>query len=85
MGDTICDLKKSKYGLTRKLQSLCKEFQLEQQVKSYTRIASKTNGKRAMETTKGLIDHIATYLLNYITEAVTLETSFTDYHFVRLH
>ena len=60
MGDNNCDVKKSKYGPTKKLKAIYNEFQLEQQIKNYTRIASKTNDKEVGEMTKSLIDHIAT-------------------------
>ena len=82
MGDTNCDLKKSNYGPTKKLKSVYNEFQFEQQIKNYTRIVPTTNDRGATETTKSLIDHIATNRPNYIIEAGTLETSFTDHYLV---
>ena len=77
---TDCDLKKSKYGPTKNLKSTYSEFQFEQQIKNYTRIAPTTNDHGATETTKSLIDHIATNRPDYIIEPGTLETSFTDHH-----
>ena len=55
---------------------------MEQQIKNYTRIASKANDKGVREMTKSLIDHIATNHPNYISEAGTLESSFTDHYLV---
>ena len=80
IGDTNCDMKKSKYGPTKKLKASNNEFQL-QQIKNYTRIASKANDKGVKEMTKSLIDHIAINRPNYISEAGTVETSF-DYYLV---
>ena len=81
LGDTNCDLKKSKYGPTRKLKSIYGD-QFEQHIKHYTRIAPRTNDLGATETTKSLIDHIATNRPNSIIEAGTLETTFTDHYLV---
>ena len=78
MGDTNCDLRKSKYGPTREFKSIYSEFQFEQQLRSHTRIAPTRNDLGGTETTKSLIDHIATNRRNYIIEAGTLETSFSD-------
>ena len=50
MGDTNCDLKKSKYVPTKKLKSVYIEFQFEQQITNYTRIAPTTNDHGATET-----------------------------------
>ena len=80
MGDTNCDLKKSKYGPARKLKLIYSEFQFEQQIKNYIRIAPTTNDLGATETMKCLIDHIATNRPNYVIEAGTLQTSFTDHY-----
>ena len=82
MGDTNCDLKKLNYGPKKKLKSVYNEFQFEQQIKNYTRIVPTTNDRGTTETTNSLTDHIATNRLNYIIEAGTLETSFTDHYLV---
>ena len=52
MGPTNCDVKKWKYGPTKKLKAIYSEFQLEQKIKNYIRIASKTNDKGVIEMTR---------------------------------
>ena len=58
-----CSTRKKETSPTRKFKSIHSEFQFEQQMKNYTRIAPTTNDLGAIETTKSLIGHIVTNAL----------------------
>ena len=40
IGDTNCDLKNHKDGCTKSIKSIYSEFQFEQQINEYTRVAA---------------------------------------------
>ena len=80
MGDTNCDFKKPNEGPARQLKSINKEFQLEQQMKEPTRVASVVNKDGSTRVTKTLIDHITTNRLNYILSVEVLKIGMTDHY-----
>ncbi len=60
IGDTNCDMKKTKDGHSRKLKLFYSKFQFSQKIKEYTRVASKVDGDGKISISKSLIDHFAT-------------------------
>ena len=59
IGDINCDLKNHKDGCTKSIKSIYSEFQFEQQINEYTRVAA-LEKDGASHTSKTLIDHFAT-------------------------
>ena len=59
IGDTNCDLKNHKDGCTKSIKSIYSEFQFQQQINEYTRVAA-LEKDGASHTSKTLIDHFAT-------------------------
>ena len=72
IGDTNCDLKNHKDGCTKSVKSIYSEFQFEQQINEYTRVAA-LEKDGASHTSKSLIDHFATNRPNYILRASVLK------------
>ena len=60
IGDTNCDLKNHKDGCTKSIKSIYSEFQFEQQINEYTRVAALEERDSIARFRTGLRD----YLLN---------------------
>ena len=72
VGDTNCDFKNNQSANTKKLKAIYEEYQLEQLIKSYTRIATTTNERNERNISKTLIDHFSTTSPKYILKAEVL-------------
>ena len=57
IGDTNCDIASKQNSNTKRLTAIHSEYQLEQLVKSYTRVSTTTNENNEPRITKTLIDH----------------------------
>ena len=81
IGDTNCDLKNCKDGYTKSVKSIYSEFQFEQQIHDYTRVA--TQEKDGIQhSSKTLIDHFATNSPNYILRANVLKLGMVDHYLI---
>ena len=60
VGDRNCDFKCSQNSNANKLKFVYSEFQLEQLIRSYTRVATTHNGNDDTAISKTLIDHFST-------------------------
>ena len=65
-GDTNCDFKDPKNKNTKLLKQLYNEYQLEQLIKDYTRVAVRITKENEHHTCKTLIDHFWTNKPKYI-------------------
>ena len=81
IGDTNCDLKATGNSNAENLKLIYSEFQLEQLVNSYTRVAVTHSNDNDLNVTKSLIDHFSTNKPNYILKTDILETGMVD-HFM---
>ena len=82
IGDTNCDLKGNQSSNANKLKAIYSEYQLEQLIKSYTRVAVTTNERNEQNISKTLIDHFSTTSPKYILKADVLELGMVDHYFV---
>ena len=82
VGDTNCDLKNNKSSNTKIMAVIYSEYQLEQLIKSYTRVAVKTNERNEQIMSKTLIDHFSTTSPKYILKADVLELGMVDHYLV---
>ena len=82
VGDTNCDLKNNQSSNTKKLTAIYSEYQLEQLIKSYTRVAVTTNERNEQNISKTLIDHFSTTSPKYILKANVLELGMVDHYLV---
>ena len=81
IGDTNCDLKNCKDRCTKSIKSIYSEFQFEQQINDYTRVAViKKDG--IQHSSKSLIDHFATNCPNYILRANVLKLGMVDHYLI---
>ena len=81
IGDTNCDLKNHKDGCTKSIKSVYSEFQFEQQINEYTRVAP-LEKDGAPHTSKTLIDHFATNRPDYILRASVLKLGMVDHYLI---
>ncbi len=82
IGDTNCDFKNSADANTKQLKHVYSEFQIEQLIKQYTRVAVTTNKQGEQRISKSLIDHFSTSSPKYILETNVLETGMVDHYLV---
>ena len=82
IGDTNCDLMDNRNANTKKLKKVYSEFQLEQLIKTYTRVAIKTSDNGTKRISKSLIDHFSTSNARYILKADVLETGMVDHYLI---
>ena len=82
IGDTNCDLKKSKDCNTRKLKLVYSEFQFKQLITDCTRVATSTGSNGKTNTTRTLIDHLSTNRPNYISSSGVIEISMSDHYMI---
>lgn len=69
VGDTNSDYKKPKDCNTRKLKLIYSEFQFEQLITEFTRVATTTSSNGETSTTKTIIDHLSTNRPNFISNS----------------
>ena len=81
-GDTNCDLIGNQSSNANKLKAIYSEYQLEQLIKSYTRVAVTTNERNGQNISKTLIDHFSTTSPKYILKADVLELGMVDHYLV---
>ena len=82
IGDTNCDLKSQSDWNTKRLKSLYSFFQFEQQIKEYTRVASKINNEGKTIITKSLIDHFATNRVRHILKSEVIQIGMVDHYLI---
>ena len=82
IGDTNCDIASKQNSNTKRLKAIYSEYQLEQLVKSYTRVSITTNENNEQRTSKTLIDHFSTTRKQYISEVDVLEVGMVDHYLV---
>ena len=69
VGDTNCDFRGSPLSSNaKKLQSVYAEYQIEQLIKAYTRVAISNGATEQSPISHSLIDHYSTNKRNYILE-----------------
>ena len=78
-GDTNCDYAKPKDCNTRKLKLFYSEFQFEQLITDFTRVATKTSSNGETNTTKTVIDHFSTNRPNFISCSGVIKIGMTDH------
>ena len=83
VGDTNCDFKGSLLSSNaKKLQSVYAEYQIEQQIKAYTRVAINKGANEQSCISHSLIDHFSTNKRKYILESGMIETLMVDHYMV---
>jgi len=81
IGDN-CDLMDYRNANKKKLQQKYSEFQLEQLIKTYTRVAIKTSDNGTKRISKSLIDHFSTSNARYILKTDVLETGMVNHYMI---
>ena len=66
----------------KKLQSVYAEYQIEQLIKAYTRVAIREGANGQSQISHSLIDHFSTNKSKYILETGVLETAMVDHYMV---
>ena len=79
---TNCDLKKSNDCNTRKLKLVYSEFQFEQLITDYTRVATSVCSNGKTNTTRTVIDHLSTNRPNYISSSGVSKRSMSDHYMI---
>ena len=82
VGDTNCYFKNSTNANTKKLKLVYSEYQIEQLIKKYTRVAVTTTERGEQRVSKSLIDHFSTSNSKCILDADVLETGMVDHYLV---
>ena len=82
VGDTNCDFKCNRNSNANKLKFIYSEFQLEQLIKSYTRVAVTHTDDGDPTVSKTLIDHFSTNKPNYILNVDIIETGMVDHYMI---
>ena len=82
VGDTNCDFKDKKTANASKLKFVHSEYQVEQLIEAYTKVAVTTalNGEKRIS--KSLIEHFSSSTLKYILKTDILETEMVDHYLV---
>ena len=81
-GATNCDIAREQNSNTKRLKAIYSEYQLEQMVKSYTRVSIRTNENSEQRFSRTLIDHFSTTRRQYISEVDVLELGMVDHYLV---
>ena len=84
IGDTNCYFKNKQNSNSKKLIAVYSEYQLEQLIKTYTRVAATTNENNEHIVSKTLIDHFSTTSPKYIVKADVLELGMVAHYMVYL-
>ena len=82
VGDTNSDYKKPKDCNTRKLKLIYSEFQFEQLITDFTRVATTTSSNGETSTTKTIIDHLSTNRPNFISNSGVIKIGMTDHYMI---
>ena len=82
IGDTNCYFKSPKDGNSRRLKLIYSEFQFEQQITEYTRVATYTNAQGEAKITKSLVDHFSTNRPNHISDCGVIKLGITDHYVI---
>ena len=83
VGDTNCDYKKPKDCNTRKLKLIYSEFQFEQLIKDFTRVAATTSSNNGeISTSKTIIDHFSTNRPNFISYSGVIKLGMRDHYMI---
>ena len=82
IGDTNCDFKSVKDSNAKHLKAVYSEYQLQQMIQEYTRVAVLVNNKNEHKISKTLIDHFATNKPKYTLRADILETGMVDHYLI---
>ena len=82
IGDTNCDFKINKNTNSKKLKSISSDYQLEQLIKRYTRVAITTTEPGEQKVSKTLIDHFSSANPQYIIEADVMEIGMVDHYLI---
>ena len=82
IGDTNCDLMDNRNANTKKLKQVYSEFQLEQLIKTNTRVAIKTSDNGTKRISKSPIDHFSTSNARYVFKTDVLETGMVDHYLI---
>ena len=75
-GDTNCDFKDPKNKNTKLLKQLYNEYQLEQLIKDYTRVAVRITKENEHHTSKTLIDHFSTNKPKHILSSGVIKSGY---------
>ena len=78
VGDKNCDFKCSQNSNAKKLKFVYSEFQLEQLIRSYTRVVTTLNENDGTAISKTLIDHFSTNKPKHILKVDIIETGMVD-------
>ena len=81
-GDTNCDFKDPKNKNTKLLKQLYNEYQLEQLIKDYTRVAVRITKENEHHTSKTLIDHFSTNKPKYILSSGVIKSGMVDHYMI---
>ena len=82
LGDTNCDLKSSKNPNAKQLRQLYSEYQLQQMITDYTRVAVTTDETGEHSTSKSLIDHFSTNRAKCIVKSGVLQLGMVDHYMI---
>ena len=82
IGDTKCNLMSKTDRNTKRIKSLYDLFHFKQQIRDYTRVASKTNEVGKKLITKSLIDHFAKNKDKYILKTEIIKLGMVDHYLI---
>ena len=82
LGDTNCDFKSSKNPNAKQLRHLYSEYQLQQMITDYTRVAVTTDETGEHSTSKSLIDHFSTNRAKYIVKSGVVQLGMVDHYMI---
>ena len=77
-----CDFKSHSGWNTKRLKALYSFFQFEQQIKEFTRVASKRNSEGKTIITKSLINHFATNRERHILKSEVIKIGMVDRYLI---
>ena len=80
--DTNCDFRCNQNSNANKLKFISSEFQIEQLIKSYTRVAVAHTDDGDPTVSKTLIDHFSANKPNYILNVDIIETGMVDHYMI---
>ena len=81
-GGTNCDIRDSRKANTKKLKQVYSEFQMEQLIKTYTRVPINTSDNGIKRISSSLIDEFCTSNVRYILKTGVLETEMVDHYLI---
>ena len=82
IGGTNCYFKNSKNANSKKFESIYFEYQLEQLIKRYTRVAITTTEPGEQEVSKTLIDNFSSTNPKYIIDADLMEIRMVEHYLI---